>query len=293
MKPPVINAIKNLIERRYNQLDILNISWFGGEPLLAKDIILDILTFANNCTKINNLFSLHSSITTNGYLLTDDIFEQLVKLNVTDYQISMDGPKEFHDQTRIKANGKGTFDRIWNNLISIKKVSLDFSITLRLHYHVHNMNHLESFLINFKNEFGEDQRFQCLPHEVEQLGGPNDAYFVNIKQEEKAYIDNIISEILKPKNLFNYDNSSYVCYASKPNSLVIRADGRVGKCTVALNDSRNTIGKINDDGTLNLDNDLTQLWLRGIYSEDKDTLACPMHDFPDFVNISMNKIEVK
>jgi len=43
---------------------------------------------------------------------------------------------------------------------------------------------------------------------------------------------------------------NYICYASKANSLVIRADGRIAKCTVALNDERNHIGDLKPDGSL-------------------------------------------
>ena len=42
MPRPVVTGIKSLIDRRSEDLDDLEISWFGGEPLLALDVITEI-----------------------------------------------------------------------------------------------------------------------------------------------------------------------------------------------------------------------------------------------------------
>ncbi|HVR98040.1 MAG TPA: radical SAM protein, partial [Thermoanaerobaculia bacterium] len=46
MKPVIVESVKELIRRRAGDLDTLCLSWFGGEPLLARDIVLDVSTFA-------------------------------------------------------------------------------------------------------------------------------------------------------------------------------------------------------------------------------------------------------
>ena len=45
-------------------------------------------------------------------------------------------------------------------------------------------------------------------------------------------------------------SDDYICYASRPNSLIIRSNGDVGKCTVALYDERNKIATLQPDGTM-------------------------------------------
>src|SRR5262245_20489732 len=45
MDHSVVSAVKSLIYRRVPDLQTLDISWFGGEPLLAKDIIYDISSY--------------------------------------------------------------------------------------------------------------------------------------------------------------------------------------------------------------------------------------------------------
>ena len=55
----------------------------------------------------------------------------------------------------------------------------------------------------------------------------------------------------------------------------IRADGGVAKCTVALRDGRNNIGKLNRDGTMELNAEKAVFWSRGFISGDREALACP------------------
>ncbi|MEI9995057.1 MAG: hypothetical protein WDM91_10715 [Rhizomicrobium sp.] len=70
----------------------------------------------------------------------------------------------------------------------------------------------------------------------------------------------------------------YICYAAKPNSLLIRANGRIGKCTVALDDVRNDIGSLNADGTIALNNVKLRPWLRGFGTLDPESMGCPLRD---------------
>jgi uncharacterized protein len=67
-----------------------------------------------------------------------------------------------------------------------------------------------------------------------------------------------------------------VCYAARGNSFLVRADGRLGKCTVALAHPRNDIGRIHEDGTLEIDSARAWPWMRGLASGDARELFCPL-----------------
>jgi uncharacterized protein len=69
------------------------------------------------------------------------------------------------------------------------------------------------------------------------------------------------------------------CFASRPNSFVIRASGDIGKCTVALSDPANSIGRIHGDGTLEVRSEALAPWLRG-WRGDPDALKCPLIGLP-------------
>ncbi|MFH8384287.1 hypothetical protein ACH4E7_25630 [Kitasatospora sp. NPDC018058] len=62
--------------------------------------------------------------------------------------------------------------------------------------------------------------------------------------------------------------------------LVIRADGTVAKCTVALSDPSNTIGRLLPDGTLRIDDGLLAAWVRGWAAGDEDAVHCPYRGMP-------------
>ena len=275
MSPALIGGIKKLLLVRFNDLKRLDISWFGGEPLLAKELIYDISDFIlNNAPKS---LDYAGNITTNGYNLNGRTFEKLIKYKITYFQISLDGDRLMHDQTRIRKDKNPTFDVIWNNLINMKSTDYEFSVLIRIHFTYDNYIHLDSLIQKINVEFGDDLRFKVFFKPIERLGGVNDKLIKTMNKEEKRVIKKLLDEKIWNKDqIFSVDEKKpYVCYASVPNSFIIRANGDVCKCTVALNNSKNLVGKINENGEI-LFNENFYLWLKGIETLNLETLACPL-----------------
>jgi uncharacterized protein len=67
-----------------------------------------------------------------------------------------------------------------------------------------------------------------------------------------------------------------VCYAANGSSFVVRSDGRINKCTVALDEECNQVGRLAEDGTLNLDVGRMCGWIRGAVDADAKALLCPL-----------------
>lgn len=85
---------------------------------------------------IENKKEFIATATSNAYLLTPDIIDSLYSSNLLQYQITLDGLEYNHNKLRPLLNGKGTFDRIVNNLkyiISRKDLS-NIKITIRCNY---------------------------------------------------------------------------------------------------------------------------------------------------------------
>lgn len=282
MKPPTIRGIKNLISNRAPQIKHLTLSWFGGEPLLAKDVILDIAKHAQaTCEKFG--ISLQAGFTTNGYLLTPSLMETLSSLSHSRYQITLDGDAEWHDRTRLLANRRGTFEVIWSNLIAYKNLQHDFAITLRLHVHRKNIESVKRLYHMVSQELIEDKRFSTYFHRVSDLGGDtvDRASVLNRSDYLSALefiTDGAQSNGERPASEMHLDG--YICYAAKPNSIMVRANGGIGKCTVALNDDRNAIGRINEDGTLEISNTKLQKWFHGYADLSEKSLGCPLSTLP-------------
>ncbi len=158
MNRETINSIKNLLVHRVKTIKRLNLQWFGGEPLAAKSIMYEISAFAKTlCAEHGVFFS--GATTTNGYLLDIDTATRLHDLDQRGYQISLDGFASVHDSTRRLASGDGTFDRIINNLRTIRDSKLPISVLLRIHLSIDNQQSLKQLAKMLRSEFLHDKRF--------------------------------------------------------------------------------------------------------------------------------------
>lgn len=279
MNSDVVDGIKALIKNRVPKLKHLKISWFGGEPLAAKDIIYDISTHIADLQKRYSHLIYTANMTTNGSLLNEVTFKKLSSLGVQFYQISLDGDEETHNQSRINAIGKGTFNSIWKNLLCIRNyIDMDIHVMIRIHFSPENYLKIIPLIKKINDELADDPRFSVYFKPIERLGGASDEKIqVFANESEKYDVISLLRRHLKKATMISTlsSESDYVCYASRANSLAIRSNGDIAKCTVALSDERNRIGHLNKDGTVEIDQALLRPWLKGLQSQDDLELACP------------------
>jgi uncharacterized protein len=278
MPAPVVDAVIAFLERRAPRLERLEIGWFGGEPLLAKSIVYQISSHAANLAVTYTGLTYAANMTTNGYLLDLNTAETLLSVGVDTYQISLDGFQELHDRTRRKADSSGTFDRIWRNLLDLRDSDLDLRVTIRVHFTPDSVLQLDPLINAINEEFAADNRFCVYFKDVERLGGSQDdairLFSDRLIKEARA---NLNAKLANPAQAGSLDaNEPYICYASKPTSLLIRPNGQVGKCTVALYDERNNLGRLNPDGTLSIDQEKLRSWMRGFSRLSEPELSCPL-----------------
>jgi uncharacterized protein len=208
-------------------------------------------------------------------LLNAEAYHRFYTCGVSHYQISLDGPPQLHDTTRLQANGLGSFDTIWNNLLAIKQVEADGDILLRIHLTKRNVALIPEFTERIEQTFGDDPRFRFVLRPVEKLGGPNDISDLVIPASARSRGHRAELPPMQESRMQTEPEDDYVCYAAKANSYVIRADGRIGKCTVALRSGNNSIGRILQDGTLEIDAKKLAPWLTGWKTQKREALACP------------------
>ena len=278
MEPWVVAGLKKLMEARAPGLERLDLSWFGGEPLLAREVVLDLLEHANALASAQPGLVLASEMTTNGWHLELGLFTRLVQLGVDRFQISFDGPEEIHDRKRRKAGGQPTFAHIWGNLLRLREAEGKFEIRIRIHVDRENLGHVSEFLASCREAFGEDRRFVVVPKLLRRYGGENDASLPVFEDEAEGQraLQSLRSESGRGVTAAGDGAFQEMCYASKANSFLVRADGRLGKCTVALGDPRNDIGRIHPDGRVEIDSERIAPWMRGLSSGRQLELLCPL-----------------
>lgn len=271
MSSEVQESIKRFLNIQFNNCVKKNIppsqliEFYGGEPLLYLDKVLDISSYVHNLYSAFPNSYYKGAITTNAILLTFDTFKKLIEVGITDFQITLDGPKHVHDQRRILANGKGTFDIIWQRLLAAKQSNLSFNIVIRLHVTPDNFNDIKEFTQNELSIFREDSRFSIQYKELVALGGKNDNK-LNLFTSEEAEI------ALAPLRARETLKLPRTCYASNPSSICILPSGNLCKCTVELENG--VVGKLNSDGTVSINQSLFNAWT-ALWTHPEEEYMCP------------------
>lgn len=277
MGPEVVQGIKRLIDRRVEDVSRLQVSWFGGEPLAAKDIVFDISEHAALRCRERGIEHIPGAMTTNGYLLSPDTMSRLSRANQRQFQISIDGLGAVHDRSRPLMSGKGSFERLWQNLAGLKEAGDDFHINLRLHYGICSEADTEALCREVNRHFGGDVRFSVYLKCIENYGGPNAGTIKAMPREEAKAASERFAKLMPdiPVSHMYEEGRREICYAACPNNLMIRADGRIGKCALSLGDERNTIGRLTADGRVHIENARLHPWMAGFADLDAERLICP------------------
>lgn len=100
------------VEGTNNRVDI---SFWGGEPLLEWKLLQDLVIYAKSKKR-----SVSFGGTTNGILLTEDKFDFLDEHKIF-FMVSLDGTKETHDKYRVFRNGDGSHSIIMRNMEKVIK----------------------------------------------------------------------------------------------------------------------------------------------------------------------------
>ena len=128
----VIASIKNLINNKLDTLKLLQISWFGGEPLMLPNHVINLSNFFQDRCKEKNVKFINQ-MTTNGVLLNKKIIKELSNVGIHFLQITIDGFKEWHDQVRVNKVKKPTFKTIIENIECYINENRDNKVLLRIH----------------------------------------------------------------------------------------------------------------------------------------------------------------
>ncbi len=266
MTEMTLENIKYFLKREITTKNIryVQVNWFGGEPTLCVEQICDFNRYVISLQE-QYKFSFISGITTNGYLLDKEMFAKFYRLGIENYQITLDGWQ--HDTFRKHVTGKKTRDKIVNNLKEISSLPEEYEFVVRLRYNISENNQDMSWYDYIKEVFGADNRFTMYINFVKDWGGEsaknmelctnqemNDLEEKHVSYMEKIGLrnDNTREEILIPlKN---------VCYTAYPNSYTFTPDNRVIKCTVALDDSENQIGRVDDVLGVIVDKEKEEKW---------------------------------
>lgn len=286
MEPGIVQGLKLFVDKKIREtkgLKELSVSWFGGEPLLAQDIISELSDhFIASCRK-NNIVYISGGMSTNGFFLTPEAVNLMLKHQIKNFQVTLDGPEALHDSHRQLASGGKTYKRILENLTKMKASQDDFFVRIRINFNNESAAAIKKWL---KKEiapiFSDNKRFALSFNSIGRWGGKNDAALAVC---DSLSASKLRAEFAVQSQLYDFSDKAVkeplmphgnVCFASKESSLVIGSNGNIYKCTVALDDPRNLVGKLTADGRLKINQTLWDKWTK---IDDKDTSWCEVCSF--------------
>lgn len=244
MTDEVQEQVVNMLKARVNTIKEFNVIWYGGEPLLAFDVVCNLTKkFQEICNQ--NHIRYHAGMVTNGYLLTSRVAEQLKGLGIESIQITLDGVPEIHNKRRPLSDGSPTFKTIWKNIEENYEVLPN--ISLRINIDKTNMKSGTSIIKMLKDKGLLDK---IKPH-FGQVFNENDTYesesclntceFSNIDSEGQM----MLHELNQEYELLRYpERMTHFCGADSISSFVVDAKGDLYKCWSEIGRSDACIGNI-------------------------------------------------
>lgn len=272
-KPKGIMSLETadkLIDFINNHKDTKNISitWYGGEPLLAFNVIKYLLP---KLYSLEDKKIISHSMVTNGTLLTSDKFPLFHKYPLDSIQITLDGKEEVHNTKRFFLNGEGTFSIILNNIEKYCKEFPNTNISIRVNVDNNNSKDYLELAETIKNRF-KNKRISVYPGIlIANKGCENEQFFTS-------------EDHLKfQKEIWDFNDGGYGypslcikgCTATTINSFVIGPTGEIYKCWEQVGDYNSIVGYISNKSNAN--NTLFNTYItKGLCFDDPKCQQCSL-----------------
>lgn len=243
MTEDVINGVVNFLIDYCKTANSINLSWFGGEPLLGESIIDKIIKSLSSSIHI----PITSTITTNASLLNDVLINKMInEWNLKKIQITLDGCNEYYNKVKNYVDGVDYYNNIMHN---IQKLSdLGVFVSIRINVSFENVEETER-LIDYIN-----QRFVKNPYVniyYMPLVKYSDRYDPRIIENAKD-LEIICSQIYNKLKQYNpnyvneysFMDRSIACSAKTEDFFIIDPNGLLYKCQHDLGDEAQSVGDV-------------------------------------------------
>lgn len=231
-----------LFIKKHIGLKALDVTWFGGEPLLAFDRIVSMTK------KMQNLgLNYKAGMITNGYLLTEKVISKLESLAISSIQITLDGMADLHNTRRCLKSGKPTFDKILHNIDLLQKVNPQIRINVRVN--VDKTNYAD-FLELYK--FLKDKQYPTLNVSlafVKDVTGCKKCKHSYNMQEQAQIVMELLQKYGLDFSMVFPQSDRYECAIRNKNALVIGPEGEIYKCWNDVGNKSKVIGNIDGEIT--------------------------------------------
>lgn len=223
----------------------LSVSWYGGEPTLAFDIIKKLTERFKRLEKSYE----DVGLVTNGYLLDEENIDQLNYLRIKTVQITLDGCASTHNRRRMLAGKRPTFNKIMANIDTLLNSSYEGKCIIRINIDKLNMQEytrLRSVLLERhkgkKIDIYPGRVYSSISHSYDKscnLCAKDWTNFITSLYYNNGIVP--LDRFYPTKNAFN------TCIANYHQGYVIGPEGELYKCWEDVGKSSMLIGNLHNE----------------------------------------------
>ena len=253
----------------------VEISWFGGEPLVGAKQISQI------CKGLREKeINFRSSIVSNAYLFDENLIQTAKEeWNLRNAQVTLDGTEKIYNESKAYVQPReNPYHRVMRNVGTLLDKGIHVSI--RLNVTSKNTADLTELIDELSIRFGGRKGFTCYSHSVyEDVGFEPVSY----DGDTRKWVDkqtSVLDARLRDKDFLGSlaklpSLSTVNCMADSDNSILIYPDGTIGKC-----ENRSSLEGVGDIYS-GIDEVLAARYKETRYFSDCD--SCPL--LPNCINL--------
>lgn len=249
MTPEVVEDLVTFINNNEGKSNI-DITWYGGEPLMSLKIINTILDklFIEDRSALRN-----HSIITNGYLFNNEAITLFQKYPLNSIQITFDGKKERHNQMRaLKGSCKPTFDVIVSNL---RKITMNLPTTkIYIRVNIDKTNQEDYVILKrFIESEIPNSNITVYPGII-RLENDTRTNLIEpsfSRWETAELLYSLLAEGTLEGAIYPVVQKAKTCCAMCVNSFIIGPEGEIYKCWNDVSDESKIVGYIDNAKILN------------------------------------------
>lgn len=274
MSENVMNGITKYVGNIEN-LKILKLTWFGGEPLMA---VPEMERLYRKLRRKLKGVTFYSNIITTGFHLTENNIVALQRMKVTDIQITLDGQKETHNKIKFTEGCDDAFSTVLNNIEKTCELAPEIHIVIRTNLTKTNANEYQELQKMVLQRFvGKNVAIApAFVMDRSDCGKVHDPDMFTTK-EYPEYILGLSEKGVDSPHVRYPAKQMTECAIRNLYSLSFDPDGNVYKCWEHIGETKYAVGRISPKGQIeNIDNTLLNRQLYGADPlEDSHCRICP------------------
>ena len=251
-------AIDFLIENSGNR-KVLEVDFFGGEPLMCIDTIKNIVYYAKEKAAARGKKFLFTT-TTNALLLNEEAIE-FFNAEMENVVLSLDGRKQVNDAIRKTVNGKGSYDFVINNIKNFVKSRGDKHYYVRGTFTAKNLDFSKDVLFLADNGF-DSISMEPVVTDIDDLA-IKEEHLPEILKEYERLCDEYLERYERGEGFnffhFNVDLEGGPCLSKRVSAcgagneyFSVAPNGDIYPCHQFVGDEKFKMGNVNG-GALNAD----------------------------------------